>query len=335
VIAVVPCGSERALRYTSRVAVKIHAMCLVRDEADILAHTLRRALSFCDAIHVYDNGSVDGSWELVLALAAQEPRIRPFKRDPRPFADAMRGEIWRRFGPSAAEGDWWCILDADEIYIDDPRAFLAALPPRAGQVWNASFQYYFTDLDRAAYEDDPSRYADALPPEQRYRYYLNNWSELRFFRHSRRLVWDEDARYPRPLGPVASQRIRLKHFQFRSPPQIQRRLDLRGAAPASFGHERRADWSERVFATKRDQPPPPPALREATASWEERIVPAARLIHDEGDGPYVLCEERMPRLPEERRPSLTGLWAVARGWLQRVGTRARAVAQRTRRAAPW
>ncbi|MEO7328407.1 MAG: glycosyltransferase family 2 protein [Minicystis sp.] len=308
---------------------KIHGMCLVRDEADIIAHTLRAASAFCEAIHVYDNGSQDGTWEIVQALAREDRRIRPFRRDTRPFDNAMRGEIWRQEKATSAEGDWWCILDADEIYIDDPRAFLAAVPRHQGRVWSASFQYYFTDVDLAAYEDDPCRYADPVPIEQRYRHYLNNWSELRFFRQERELSWVEGARYPWPLGPPCPRRIRLKHFQFRSPPQMQRRLDLRSSSEA-FAHEQRADWSARVFARKRDAHPAPPARRKESSSWQERIVPAARLVHDPGDGAYPVTEELMPALPLPAHPWIAELWFMARRLLQRARSRLRAATGRVK-----
>jgi hypothetical protein len=34
----------------------------------------------------------------------------------------MRLELLNQYRASASDGDWWCILDADEIYIDDPRS---------------------------------------------------------------------------------------------------------------------------------------------------------------------------------------------------------------------
>lgn len=29
--------------------------------------------------------------------------------------------------------DWWCILDADEIYYEDPRQFLSKIPPNSDE----------------------------------------------------------------------------------------------------------------------------------------------------------------------------------------------------------
>jgi hypothetical protein len=49
-------------------------------------------------------------------------------------------------------------LDADEIYIDDPRVFLAKVPDRSQTVWSASFQYYSTDQDVILYQQDPVGY---------------------------------------------------------------------------------------------------------------------------------------------------------------------------------
>jgi hypothetical protein len=58
------------------------------------------------------------------------------------------------------------------------------------------FAYYFTDQDAMLYRQDPVRYLQ-IPVEQRLHYYLNHWSEPRFFRHSDDIVWTRS----RPLFP--------------------------------------------------------------------------------------------------------------------------------------
>ena len=70
--------------------MKIHSISLCRNEADIIERTLREAARWSDFIYVYDNGSTDGTWEKVIALAATVPRIIPFRRDRLPFNDNLR-----------------------------------------------------------------------------------------------------------------------------------------------------------------------------------------------------------------------------------------------------
>src|SRR4029434_7216140 len=89
-----------------------------------------------------------------------------------------------------------------------------------------------------------------VPLEQKCRYYINNWSELRFFKHHRRLRWGSGA-FPYPLMRTYDRRIRLKHYQYRSPHQIEKRLATRkDTAVWFFRHETRADWNESILRKK-------------------------------------------------------------------------------------
>ncbi|MEZ4502005.1 MAG: glycosyltransferase family 2 protein [Dehalococcoidia bacterium] len=234
-------------------------MMLVKDEADVVGEVLRANAEWCDRIYVIDNGSSDGSWEIVQDLASSIPAVVPFARDLRPFSDGLRGTAFEAHRREASPGDWWCKMDADEIYIDDPRTFLEAVPWRYRRVWNSSYQYFFTDRDLERYEADPVGFL-ATPVEQRIRYYLNSWSEPRFFRHTRGIVWPR-TRDGRFIGGSAvgvfgnyPRRIRLKHYQFRSPEQIQHRLEARLQAPdGEFVHEKLQSWRSDSFSAEVDR----------------------------------------------------------------------------------
>src|SRR6202008_2813219 len=134
--------------------------------------------------------------------------------------------------------DWWCYLDADEFYIDDPRIFLAKIPDRFQIVWEAVFSYYFTDQDAILYRQDPLRYF-AIPVEKRLRYYQNDWGVSKFFRHSDDIVLTRD--YAFPEGPAYPVWMWMKHYQYRSPEQIERRLLTRRPVIESFRHESMAN----------------------------------------------------------------------------------------------
>src|SRR5687768_2343461 len=105
--------------------MRIYGLCVVKNECDIIEQALRAASVWCDAIYVLDNGSTDGTWERVQDLARDLPKVIPFLKDSRPFDDGIRNVIFRQYRSRAKADDWWCILDADEFYIDDPREFLA------------------------------------------------------------------------------------------------------------------------------------------------------------------------------------------------------------------
>jgi glycosyltransferase involved in cell wall biosynthesis len=284
--------------------MKIHGLCLVKNEVDILEETLSAALYWCDYIYVFDNGSDDGTWELVNKLSQQYPQIVPYRHDGVSYINSLRADIFNAFRMNASPRDWWCALDADEIYIDDPRLFLTKVSDRFHTVWSASLNYYFTDEDALQYEKDPVGFLKT-PVQQRLRYYCSNWGELRFFRHSDDIVWTSDhgpgfpgTMFGAPAYPV---RIWLKHYQYRSPEQIERRLSTRRPsieARVGFWHEGKPNWRTTV-AAKRDAPldfgDSNPEF--AGSRWQDRIVPAASLDYDAFDRRYVVNESLMPEFP--------------------------------------
>jgi hypothetical protein len=278
----------------------IHGLSLVKNEIDVIAQSLSAAAVWCDAIYVWDNGSTDGTWEKVLELARDHPQILPDRQDAQPYRKTLRRELFEAHRDKASEGDWWCFLDADEFYIDDPRTFLAGVEPEYDEVWAASFEYYFTDWDAARYSADPTLYADDVPVETKLRFYVNNWSEPRFFRFRTGLPWRTGA-WPEDLGPASPRRIRLKHFQYRSPRQIETRLATRREAitHGHFAHEGLPGWKA-VVARVGHADFSVSSPDNAGRSWEERVVDSSLLIEDTGDGEYVIDEAALPPIPPTR-----------------------------------
>jgi glycosyltransferase involved in cell wall biosynthesis len=278
--------------------MKIHGLCLVKNEADVLKETLGAALQWCDHIYVFDNGSTDGTWELVNELAKLYLELIPYRQEEVIFRDGLRADIFNTFRSRAGSQDWWCLLDADEIYVDDPRIFLTKIPDRFQIVWSASFAYYFTDQDAIAYKQNSANYSKT-PVEQRLRYYKNHWGEPRFFRHGDDIVWTREHGFPETLAraPVYPVRIWLKHYQYRTPEQIERRLLTRRSAieaGTGFLHEALPDWSAVIAAAEHAFPDFEKSRPECTgARWEERIVPAASLNYDCFDRRYVVNESLM------------------------------------------
>ena len=255
--------------------VPIHGLCLVKNEADVIAQTLHAASRWCDHIYVFDNGSSDGTWEIVQQIARDLPAVVPFKSDGKPFTDSLRGEILRHYRSRARAGDWWAIIDADEFYIDDPRAFLAQVPDRFRAVWPQIYSFLFTDIDANAWRQDPSRYAPELPLDERLRHYvLGDYTELRFFRHEPALT-----DVPGDLRPIYPERIRLRHYGYRSPDQIRIRLETRREPMlrGEFIHEKRSNWLPGGEAA-----PGPASAADLPRGWQERIVPHGECLVDSG-----------------------------------------------------
>lgn len=162
--------------------MKIHGLMLIKNESDIIEHTLASSLRWCDYIYVMDNGSTDGTWDIVHDVAARHSQIIPFERNTLPFRDSLRGVIFRAFSDNAARGDWWLRLDADEHYIDAPRSFLSKIADHHHVVWSLHYQYYLTPEGSALLEQ--SEDGNNLPKIDNSnlpKHFRVNGSEPRFF----------------------------------------------------------------------------------------------------------------------------------------------------------
>lgn len=288
--------------------MKIHSICIVKNEGDVIEQNLIAALQWSDFIYVFDNGSTDGTWEKVLAMAQQFQQIVCYKQEACWFHYGLRCEVFNHYRSRSQDNDWWCRLDADEFYIDNPRTFLSQVPHQYQWVWGTSLEYYFTDRDLERYEENPDLYGDDVPVEKKLRYYLNDWSEARFFRYDSRLIWDLHRPWPY-LGAAYPERIRLKHFQYRSPQQIQSRLNTRlkiANAGGSFRHEAR--WVNSRLSTNRTTSRTSNAASSQSTTlaidtsldedfWKVRVMDSVGLNYDAGDGNYIVQEEGMKPLP--------------------------------------
>jgi glycosyltransferase involved in cell wall biosynthesis len=226
--------------------MKIFAISVIKNEADVIQYNLQQAALWAEKIFVLDNGSTDGTWEKVLAAAAANDKIVPWKQEFKPFYEGLRGEVFNAFRHEAQEGDWWCYrLDADEFYIDDPREFLPTIAPGHHFVNTQTFEYQLTrqDLEQHQFVGN----ATVELPLIRH-YHKHTYAEARFFRHRNRLQWEPGLDRPRYIGIVSPKRIRVRHYQYRSPEQMQRRADTRIKARqdgfVGWDHAARPDWRD-------------------------------------------------------------------------------------------
>lgn len=296
----------------------IHALCVVKNEGDIIEQGLTAALQWADAIYILDNGSTDGTWEKVKELAGQNPAIVPWKQETSPFHDGLRRSIFQNFAKRGRNGDWWARLDPDEFYIDNPRVFLSTVPESDDCVWYAPLSYYFSTEEARRYREDPKQFSDNVPIFEKCRYYFNHWSELRFVRHEAMEPWMKDGGWPEGILDRARshpRRIRCRHFPYRSPSQIERRLSTRKASSSPsgpFSHEALENWSACVD---------PRAIRkhrwkrvsyisesrDLDCSWESRVIDSRALVFDAHDGKFEFNEDLMPPIPSRLRPWLERL----------------------------
>lgn len=95
---------------------KIYSLLLVKNEADIIRESLLAAMQWSDKVIVMDNGSKDGTWDIVQEMAAQDPHIVAFMQYTGGFRIGLRAKAFRAFRHEMTRNDWWCVrLDADEF----------------------------------------------------------------------------------------------------------------------------------------------------------------------------------------------------------------------------
>ena len=202
--------------------MKILGIAIMKNEADIVRTFLEHSSHWADRIFVYDNGSTDGTWQIVQSM--QSEIIVPWKSEDIPFHNNLRARVFNAFRHEAEEGDWWCYrMDADELYVDDPRAFLAAVPRQYHTVYRKSINYQVTreDVDEHRFSGDFAQDQPLI------RYFQPRGGvERRFIKHRRNLVWNEKSGTVY-TGITYPHMILARHYRWRSPQQIQGRLENR------------------------------------------------------------------------------------------------------------
>lgn len=233
--------------------MKLYAICLVKNEDDLIAQTLSHAGRFCDAIFVIDNGSTDKTWEIVQSSNLSCDKIVPFRQTFEPYDEGLRWHVYDAHHRHLTENDWWLILDGDELLAEDPRPVIEEARRERADVINAwQIQFYYTDKDYKewmAKRDDRDK-----PIGERRRYYRIDWQEPRLFRNQTRpdvifrqsKLLTNDSPWGKSVlrmkGNVARRRIFNRHFQYRDPPQITKRLQQRYGRPEFAAQVKSLDW---------------------------------------------------------------------------------------------
>jgi glycosyltransferase involved in cell wall biosynthesis len=222
---------------------RIHAICLVKNEGDVVAETLLYASQFCHKIYVFDTGSTDDSWQKVEQI--HNDVVVPFRHEKVPFSDGLRAQVFNAIRDQVSSGDWIYILDADEFLAEHPRKAIAVAEREGAQQINtAQYNFHFTEVDWQLYQKGLD--SRETPIAQRRRYYCFTNIEQRFFKVDSDLVWPEHTDAANPHGFIApkgskklkkcSYRIPNCHYQYRDPEQIQLRLETRRAAREANQH---------------------------------------------------------------------------------------------------
>lgn len=210
--------------------MRFHALMLVRDEADIVEQCLTSASTWCDAIYVYDTGSTDGTWELVLAAARQNSCVVPVGREAVYYTEGLRGFLFNQVRNRATDGDWFVRLDADEFYpILPPNFVKERLRSCESLICNQTYEFRLT-IEEAEVCCSPSNVLvdRKRPIQERRRFFIPlEYAEPRMFRYRRTMRWSPHQYGPWNAGYAARERIPVLHYPHRDPIQLKARLHLR------------------------------------------------------------------------------------------------------------
>jgi glycosyltransferase involved in cell wall biosynthesis len=233
--------------------MKLYAICLVKNEDDVIEQTLLHAKRYCDKIFVIDNGSSDETWRITQRLGGQFPQIVPFRQMPVPYDEGLRWLAYDAHHRELTCKDWWLILDGDELLGEDPRPVIERAMRERADIVNAwQIQFYFTEKDYEAHLNGSD--SREQPITERRRYYRIDWREPRLFRNQTKPkvifrqskllsagnTWGSDV--VRLKGKVARRHIYNRHYQYRDPIQIEKRLRLRYGNQNFAAQVNSLDW---------------------------------------------------------------------------------------------
>lgn len=266
-----------------------HNLLIVRDEADIIEQNLAHLLGWCDAVHVYDTGSTDGTWEIIQEFARRDARINPVAREEVFYSDSLRAMLFDRVRGRFRHGDWIARLDADEFAHAHPPTWIAANLSRIESRIRALF---FEFVIRRSEVEDGTRnsggpFGSAPVDQHRRWYYVDPHPEYRLFKYRRFMKWPHDRVIPRSCGLTAYERLPIRHYRCRDVEQVKRRCAVRAtllrhaADPALLTHSHWArDWTYWVW------PDADPRLRHWEAGTDLPVPRSTRSAR--GTCPHML-----------------------------------------------
>ena len=225
--------------------MKFHALLPVRDEADIIGQCLEQALTWADAICVFDTGSVDNTWEIVQDFASRDKRIVPIRKEPVYFSETrLRSYMFHVARQNMHNGDWFLRVDADEFHHIAPPEFVRnCMRKHETAAYHQYYDFRLLQSEVDAWNAGEETLKDRRRPiEDRRRHYtVSEYSEPRLCRYRETMQWPVTVSFPFNAGYVARERLPIRHYPYRDPVQLESRCRLRAIMMAD--EENRSNWS--------------------------------------------------------------------------------------------
>ncbi|OHV42188.1 hypothetical protein BBK14_11240 [Parafrankia soli] len=189
---------------------------MVRDEADIIAGTIRHMDSEVDHLLVADNGSTDGTREILADLARNLPLTVVDDPDPAYYQSAKMSALARQ-GADELGARWIVPFDADELWYS-PAGRIADVLTASRRPYAVAdlYNHLATALDEPG--DDPFRtmvWRQAEPaPLHKVAFRWQPGAVIHQGNHGVTLPAD---------GPTLEGALKVRHFPARSPEQFARK----------------------------------------------------------------------------------------------------------------
>jgi hypothetical protein len=199
--------------------MKVTGITMVRNEADLIAGTIRHMAYHCDNLIVRDNGSTDGTRDILADLARNLCIRLSIIDDPdQAYYQAEKMTQLAQAAANLANGDelWIIPFDADELWNpwDNPHQTIRDL--LAGQECDvaqaALFDYRATALD-----------PEGTDPFQTMQWCTRKPAELpkvAFRWQEGATIWQGNHGVDLPAGGATQTLLRVNHFPYRSPKQF-------------------------------------------------------------------------------------------------------------------
>jgi glycosyltransferase involved in cell wall biosynthesis len=210
----------------------VAAISMVKDEADVIEGTIRHIANEVDLVLVADNGSTDGTRQILEQLSSELGVIVVDDPDPAYYQSAKMSRLAEQAATIGAE--WIVPFDADELWLANDRlcVVLPALAEDVNVAHASLFNHFASAIDPAG--DDPfrtivwrQRHPGALP-------------KVAFRWEPGAVVHQGNHGVTLPDGETFNRCLEVRHFPYRSASQFIRKA--RNGAAAYAASDLPADW---------------------------------------------------------------------------------------------
>jgi glycosyltransferase involved in cell wall biosynthesis len=222
---------------------KLFGVCFVKNEEDIIADSVAHAARFCDKLFVVDNASTDRTWEVVKGLGFEN--VVPVCSKDFVFRDYLRLRFMETRKDELGLNNWWYLFDADEFLVEDPSDAIASAEEEGADciaVEVINFLLTKGEIRGLGKSDGRETWRN------RKHYILYESGPVKLVKNTRYLDYKICDIMPLGLTKECSRRLLMKHYPYRSLPQLKKRVETRQGNP-EFESERKrgTDLGRYVF----------------------------------------------------------------------------------------